>query len=83
MRFSDSLLVLVLATRALAAPLVDLAGLAAREEEADSMDVDWSQFGDTPVVPLEPVADSNATLAKRKEKFDLKDQITLAWKNGT
>jgi hypothetical protein len=81
MRFTQSLITALLAGGALAFPLADM---FTREVVPEQGEIDFTKMfdGDTPVVPLAPVSETNGTLTKRKERFDLKDQITLSWKNG-
>ena len=86
MHFSKSVLGLLLAGGAFASPVMDIfpRGDVVTPQEGD---IDFSKMfeGDTAPAPLEPVDDDddNTSIAKRAaKKFDLKDQITLAWKNG-
>jgi hypothetical protein len=83
MWFSQSLIPLALVASVAASPL---AGLFARQDVPDQPDVDFGQLfdGGSAFTTLEPISEDNSTVLGKRgvKKFDLKDQITLQWKNG-
>ncbi|OAQ57724.2 hypothetical protein VFPPC_12121 [Pochonia chlamydosporia 170] len=77
MRFTESLMAVVLAGGAVAAPSLHIMPRA--DEKIEPVNIDPKRFDGMPSVTLEPY--KTPALAKRREdKFELKDDITLWWK---
>lgn len=84
MQIVKAVLLFALAGGAAASPLADIFPRGDIAELPGGVDFDSMFDGGFSTTTLLPVADaSDAVLSKRgRKRFDLKNQITLNWKNG-